>query len=208
MELKIVDAKGKATSKSAMLSEDVFGITPNDHAIYMDVKAYLAAQRQGTHKAKQRNEISGSTRKIKKQKGTGGARAGSVKSGTRVGGGRIFGPQPRDYTIKLNTKLKRLARKSALSYKASGDNIVVLEDLNFDAPKTKNFIEVLNNLKLNNDKVLLVTVGTNSNVHLSARNLQKAKVVSADSLNTYDIMNASKLVLAAGSIELIEKTLN
>jgi large subunit ribosomal protein L4 len=208
MELKIVDAKGKATSKSAVLSEDVFGITPNDHAIYMDVKAYLAAQRQGTHKSKQRNEISGSTRKLKKQKGTGGARAGSVKSGTRVGGGRIFGPEPRDYTIKLNTKLKRLARKSALSYKASNDNIVVLEDLNFDAPKTKNFVEVLNNLKLDNDKVLLVTAGTNGNVHLSARNLQKAKVVSADSLNTYDIMNASKLVLAAGSIELIEKTLN
>ena len=208
MELKIVDAKGKATSKSAVLSEDVFGITPNDHAIYMDVKAYLAAQRQGTHKSKQRNEISGSTRKLKKQKGTGGARAGSVKSGTRVGGGRIFGPEPRDYTIKLNTKLKRLARKSALSYKASNDNIVVLEDLNFYAPKTKNFVEVLNNLKLDNDKVLLVTAGTNGNVHLSARNLQKAKVVSADSLNTYDIMNASKLVLAAGSIELIEKTLN
>jgi large subunit ribosomal protein L4 len=145
---------------------------------------------------------------LKKQKGTGGARAGSVKSGTRVGGGRIFGPEPRDYTIKLNTKLKRLARKSALSYKASNDNIVVLEDLNFDAPKTKNFVEVLNNLKLDNDKVLLVTAGTNGNVHLSARNLQKAKVVSADSLNTYDIMNASKLVLAAGSIELIEKTLN
>lgn len=208
MELKIVDAKGKATSKSAVLSEDVFGIAPNDHAIYMDVKAYLAAQRQGTHKSKQRSEISGSTRKIKKQKGTGGARAGSVKSGTRVGGGRIFGPEPRDYTIKLNTKLKRLARKSALSYKASNDNIVVLEDLNFDAPKTKNFIEILNNLKLDNDKVLLVTAGTNGNVHLSARNLQKAKVVSADSLNTYDIMNATKLVLAAGSIELIEKTLN
>ena len=208
MELKIVDAKGKATSKSAVLSEDVFGITPNDHAIYMDVKAYLAAQRQGTHKSKQRNEISGSTRKLKKQKGTGGARAGSVKSCTRVGGSRIFGPEPRDYTIKLNTKLKRLARKSALSYKASNDNIVVLEDLNFDAPKTKNFVEVLNNLKLDNDKVLLVTAGTNGNVHLSARNLQKAKVVSADSLNTYDIMNASKLVLAAWSIELIEKTLN
>lgn len=208
MELKIVDAKGKATSKSALLSDEVFGITPNDHAIYMDVKAYLAAQRQGTHKSKERNEIAGSTRKIKKQKGTGGARAGSVKSGTRVGGGRIFGPEPRDYTIKLNTKLKRLARKSALSYKASNDNIVVLEDFSFETPKTKNFIEVLNNLKLANDKVLLVTAGTDRNVHLSARNLQGAKVVSASSLNTYDIMNAGKLVLAAGSIELIEKTLN
>jgi len=208
MELKIVDAKGKATSMTATLSDEVFGITPNDHAIYLDVKAYLAAQRQGTHKAKQRSEISGSTRKLKKQKGTGGARAGSVKSGTRVGGGRIFGPEPRDYTIKLNTKVKRLARKSALSYKAIAGSILVLEDLSFETPKTKNFIEFLNNLNVASDKVLLVTSATDSNVYLSARNLSKAKVVSADSLNTYDIMNAGKLILSAGSIELIEKTLN
>lgn len=208
MELKIVDVKGKATAKSVTLSEDVFGITPNDHAIYLDVKSYLASQRQGTHKSKQRAEIAGSTRKIKKQKGTGGARAGSVKSGTRVGGGRIFGPQPRDYAFKLNVKLKRLARKSALSYKASGENIVVLEDLKFDQPKTKNFVELLNNLSLANNKVLLVTAGNDSNVYLSSRNIQKVKVVSADSLNTYDIINAGKLVLAEGAVELIEKTLN
>jgi large subunit ribosomal protein L4 len=208
MELKIVDVKGKATAKSVTLSEDIFGITPNDHAIYLDVKSYLASQRQGTHKAKQRNEISGSTRKIKKQKGTGGARAGSVKSGTRVGGGRIFGPQPRDYAFKLNVKLKRLARKSALSYKASGENIVVLEDVKFDQPKTKNFLELMNNLSLSNQKILLVTAANDNNVYLSSRNIKGAKVVSADSLNTYDIMNAGKLVLAEGAIELIEKTLN
>lgn len=208
MELKIVDTKGKATSKSATLSDEIFGIAPNDHAIYMDVKSYLAAQRQGTHKAKQRAEIVGSTKKIKKQKGTGGARAGSIKSGTRVGGGRIFGPQPRDYSFKLNTKLKRLARKSALSYKASSENIVILEDIAFDQPKTKGFIELLNNLSLSNDKVLLVTAKHDANVHLSARNLPRTKVVSAESLNTYDIMNAGKLVLVEGSIEQIQNILN
>ncbi len=208
MELKIVDAKGKATAKSVTLSEEIFGITPNDHAIYLDVKSYLASQRQGTHKAKQRNEVSGSTRKLKKQKGTGGARAGSVKSGTRVGGGRMFGPQPRDYAFKLNVKLKRLARKSALSYKASAENIMVLEDLKFDQPKTKNFVELMNNLSLTNKKVLLVTATNDNNVYLSSRNIQGAKVVSADSLNTYDIMNAGKLILAEGAVEVIEKTLN
>jgi len=208
MELKIVDVKGKATAKSVTLSEEIFGITPNDHAIYLDVKSYLASQRQGTHKSKQRAEIAGSTRKIKKQKGTGGARAGSVKSGTRVGGGRIFGPQPRDYAFKLNVKLKRLARKSALSYKASSESIVVLEDVKFDQPKTKNFLELMNNLSLSNQKILLVTAANDNNVYLSSRNIKGAKVVSADSLNTYDIMNAGKLVLAEGAIELIEKTLN
>lgn len=208
MELKIVDTKGKATSKSATLSDEIFGIAPNDHAIYMDVKSYLAAQRQGTHKAKQRAEIVGSTKKIKKQKGTGGARAGNIKSGTRVGGGRIFGPQPRDYSFKLNTKLKRLARKSALSYKASSDNIVILEDISFEQPKTKGFIELLNNLSLSNDKVLLVTAKHDANVYLSARNLPRTKVVSAESLNTYDIMNAGKLVLIEGSIEQIQNILN
>jgi large subunit ribosomal protein L4 len=208
MELKIVDVKGKVTAKSVTLSEDIFGITPNDHAIYLDVKSYLASQRQGTHKSKQRAEIAGSTRKIKKQKGTGGARAGSVKSGTRVGGGRIFGPQPRDYAFKLNVKLKRLARKSALSYKASSESIVVLEDVKFDQPKTKSFLELMNNLSLSNQKILLVTAANDNNVYLSSRNIKGAKVVSADSLNTYDIMNAGKLVLAEGAIELIEKTLN
>lgn len=208
MELKIVDTKGKATSKSVTLSDEVFGIEPNDHAIYMDVKHYLASRRQGTHKAKERSEIAGSTRKIKKQKGTGGARAGSVKSGTRVGGGRIFGPRPRNYSFKLNTKLKRLARKSALSYKAQGENIMVLEDFNFDTPKTKDFVALMGNLKLNDQKVLLVMGDKNDNVFLSSRNLQRAKVVTADSLNTYDIMNAGKLVLAESSIEVIEKVLN
>jgi large subunit ribosomal protein L4 len=208
MELKIVDVKGKATAKSVTLSEDIFGITPNDHAIYLDVKSYLASQRQGTHKSKQRAEIAGSTRKIKKQKGTGGARAGSVKSGTRVGGGRIFGPQPRDYAFKLNVKLKRLARKSALSYKASSENIVVLEDIKFDQPKTKSFLELMSNLSLSKQKILLVTATNDNNVYLSSRNIKGAKVVSAESLNTYDIMNAGKLVLAEGAIELIEKTLN
>lgn len=208
MELKIVDTKGKATSKSVTLSDEVFGIEPNDHAIYMDVKHYLASRRQGTHKAKERSEIAGSTRKIKKQKGTGGARAGSIKSGTRVGGGRIFGPRPRNYSFKLNTKLKRLARKSALSYKAQGENIMVLEDFNFDTPKTKDFVALMGNLKLNDQKVLLVMGAKNDNVFLSSRNLQRAKVVTADSLNTYDIMNAGKLVLAESSIEVIEKVLN
>jgi large subunit ribosomal protein L4 len=208
MELKIVDTKGKATSKSVTLSDAVFGIEPNDHAIYMDVKQYLASRRQGTHKAKERAEISGSTRKIKKQKGTGGARAGSIKSGTRIGGGRIFGPRPRNYSFKLNTKLKRLARKSALSYKASSENIMVLEDFNFDTPKTKDFVALMGNLKLNDQKVLLVMGAKNDNVLLSSRNLQRAKVVTADSLNTYDIMNAGKLVLAESSIEVIEKVLN
>ena len=208
MELKIVDTKGKATSKSVTLSDEVFGIEPNDHAIYMDVKHNLASRRQGTHKAKERSEIAGSTRKIKKQKGTGGARAGSVKSGTRVGGGRIFVPRPLNYSFKLNTKLKRLARKSALSYKAQGENIMVLEDFNFDTPKTKDFVALMGNLKLNDQKVLLVMGAKNDNVFLSSRNLQRAKVVTADSLNTYDIMNAGKLVLAESSIEVIEKVLN
>ncbi|MEO9257827.1 MAG: 50S ribosomal protein L4 [Crocinitomicaceae bacterium] len=208
MELKIFDAKGKATSKTATLSDDVFGIEPNNNAIFLDVKQFLANGRQGTHKSKQRAEIAGSTRKIKKQKGTGTARAGSIKSGTRVGGGRIFGPQPRDYGFKLNTKFKRLARKSALSQKAKDENIMILQDLNFDAPKTKEFIQLLDNLKLTNEKVLLVVGQKNDNVFLSSRNLQRAKVVTADTLNTYDIMNAGKLILAESSVEVIEKVLN
>jgi large subunit ribosomal protein L4 len=208
MELKIFDTKGKATSKSATLSDEVFGIEPNDHAIYLDVKQFLANGRQGTHKAKERAEIAGSTRKIKKQKGTGGARAGNIKSGTRVGGGRIFGPRPRNYGFKLNTKLKRLARKSALSYKAKDLGIVVLEDFNFADPKTKEFVTLLNNLQLTDKKVLMVLGSKNDNVLLSSRNLQRAKVVTADSLNTYDIMNAGTLVLAESSIEVIEKVLN
>ena len=208
MEAQVFDAKGKATSKKVTLSDSVFGIEPNDHAIYLDVKQHLANRRQGTHKAKERAEIAGSTRKIKKQKGTGGARAGSIKSGTRVGGGRIFGPRPRNYHFKLNVKLKRLARKSAFSYKAKGDAIMVLEDLNFDAAKTKDFKSLLSALKLENEKVLLILGEQNDNVYLSSRNLGRVKVVTADSVNTYDVLNARKVVLAVSSIEVIEKILN
>jgi len=208
MKAKIYDATGTVTAKSVTLSDDIFGIEPNNHAIYLDVKQHLANKRQGTHKSKERAEIAGSTRKIKKQKGTGGARAGSIKSGTRVGGGRIFGPRPRNYHFKLNVKLKRLARKSAFSYKAKGDAIMVLEDLNFDAAKTKDFKSLLSALKLENEKVLLILGEQNDNVYLSSRNLGRVKVVTADSVNTYDVLNARKVVLAVSSIEVIEKILN
>jgi large subunit ribosomal protein L4 len=208
MDVKVFDTTGKATSKKVTLSEGVFGIEPNDHAIYLDVKQHLANRRQGTHKAKERAEISGSTRKIKKQKGTGGARAGSIKSGTRVGGGRIFGPRPRNYHFKLNIKLKRLARKSAFSYKAKSDAILVLEDLNLTAPRTQEFKAMLANLKLENEKVLLIMGSTNDNVYLSSRNLGRIKVVTVDSVNTYDVLNAKKIVMLESSIEAIEKILN
>ena len=208
MEVKVFDAKGKATSKKVTLSDSVFGIEPNNHAIYLDVKQHLANRRQGTHKAKERAENSGSTRKIKKQKGTGGARAGSIKSGTRVGGGRIFGPRPRNYHFKLNIKLKRLARKSAFSYKAQSQSIMVLEDLKFDAAKTKDFKSLLAALKLENEKVLMILGDKNDNVYLSSRNLGRVKVVTADSVNTYDVLNAKKVVMAESSIEVIEKILN
>jgi len=192
MEVKVIGQNGKATSKTVALSDAIFGIEPNDHAIYLDVKQHLANKRQGTHKTKERNEIAGSTRKIKKQKGTGGARAGSIKSGTIVGGGRIFGPRPRNYHFKLNIKLKRLARKSAFAYKAKNDSLIVLEDLNFDAIKTKSFISLINNLELANDKVLFILGSQNDNVYLSSRNLKRVKVVTADSVNTYDVLNAKK----------------
>lgn len=208
MEVKVFDAKGKATSKKVTLSDTVFGIEPNDHAIYLDVKQHLANRRQGTHKSKERAEIAGSSRKIKKQKGTGGARVGNIKSGTRVGGGRIFGPRPRNYHFKLNVKLKRLARKSAFSYKAQNEGIMVLEDLNFDAAKTKDFISLLAALKLENEKVLMILGDQNDNVYLSSRNLGRVKVVTADSVNTFDVLNAKKVVLAESSIEVIEKILN
>lgn len=208
MEVKVIDSKGKATSKKVTLSETIFGIEPNDHAIYLDVKQHLANRRQGTHKSKERNEVSGSTRKLKKQKGTGGARAGSVKSGTRVGGGRIFGPRPRNYHFKLNIKLKRLARKSAFAYKAKLDSIVVLEDVALATPKTAEFRSMLSNLNLLNEKVLMIVGAGNDNVYLSSRNLQRVKVVSADSVNTYDVLNAKKVVLTESSIEVIEKILN
>jgi large subunit ribosomal protein L4 len=208
MEVKVFDAKGKATSKKVTLSEDIFGIEPSQHAIYLDVKQHLANKRQGTHKAKERAEIAGSTKKLKKQKGTGGARAGSAKSGTRVGGGRIFGPRPRNYSFKLNVKLKRLARKSAFAFKAQNDALMVLEDLAMDTPKTAEFKALLNNLKLENEKVLVILGAKNDNVYMSSRNLGKVKVVTADSVNTYDVLNARKVVLAESSIEVIEKILN
>lgn len=208
MEVKVIDSKGKATSKKVTLSDGIFGIEPNDHAIYLDVKQHLANRRQGTHKSKERAEVAGSTRKIKKQKGTGGARAGSVKSGTRVGGGRIFGPRPRNYHFKLNIKLKRLARKSAFAYKAKLDSIVVLEDVALTTPKTAEFKSMLSNLNLLNEKVLMIVGAGNDNVYLSSRNLQRVKVVSADSVNTYDVLNAKKVVLTESSIEVIEKILN
>nr|WP_294861393.1 50S ribosomal protein L4 [uncultured Fluviicola sp.] len=208
MEVKVIDSKGKATSKKVTLSDGIFGIEPNDHAIYLDVKQHLANRRQGTHKSKERAEIAGSTRKLKKQKGTGGARAGSVKSGTRVGGGRIFGPRPRNYHFKLNIKLKRLARKSAFAYKAKLDSILVVEDVALTTPKTAEFKSMLSNLNLLNDKVLMIVGAGNDNVYLSSRNLQRVKVVSADSVNTYDVLNAKKVVLTESSIEVIEKILN
>ncbi len=208
MELKVLSAKGNATSKSVSLSDNVFGIEPNDHAIYLDVKQHLANRRQGTHKAKERAEIQGSTKKIKKQKGTGGARAGSIKSGTRVGGGRIFGPRPRNYHFKLNTKLKQLARKSAFSYKVKNESLMIIEDVKFDNANTKGFKDLISNLKLEDNKVLMILGEKNDNVYLSSRNLKKIKVVTADSVNTFDVLNASKVVMDKSSIEAIEKILN
>ncbi len=208
MEVKVLNQSGKATTKKVALSEGIFGIEPNDHAIYLDVKQHLANRRQGTHKSKERSELSGSTRKIKKQKGTGGARAGSIKSGTIVGGARIFGPKPRDYSFKLNVKVKRLARKSALSYKVKSDDLLIVEDFNFDSPKTKAFISFVDSLELTNEKLLFILGSQNDNVYLSSKNLKKVKVVTAESVNTYDILNAKKILLAESSIEVIENILN
>ena len=208
MEVTVFDSKGKATSKKVTLSDAIFGIEPNDHAIYLDVKQHLANRRQGTHKAKERAEIAGSSRKIKKQKGTGGARVGNIKSGTRVGGGRIFGPRPRNYHFKLNVKLKRLARKSAFAYKMKSESILVLEDLQMASPKTQEFKALLAGLKLENEKVLLILGSQNDNVYWSSRNLGRIKVVTADSVNTFDVLNARKIVMAESSIEVIEKILN
>ena len=205
MEVKVLNISGKETGAKVQLPESVFGIEPNDHAIYLDVKQYLANQRQGTHKSKQRNEIAGSTRKLYKQKGTGGARAGSIKSPLFNGGGRVFGPQPRDYSFKLNKKLKSLARKSALAYKAQDNSIVVLEDFNFDSIKTKNYINLVNALNLTGEKTLLVLPEQNNNIYLSSRNIQKAKVITASDLNTYDVLNAGKLLLTANSLKTLEE---
>ena len=207
MKLKIYDSKGAATAQSVTLADEVFGIEPNNHAIYLDVKQHLANKRQGTHKSKERNEIAGSTRKIKRQKGTGGARAGSVKSGTRVGGGRIFGPRPRNYHFKLNVKLKRLARKSAFAFKMKSDSLMVIQDLHMEA-KTKDFKALLSSLNLENQKVLFILGDKTDSVYLAARNLGRVKVVTADSFNTYDVLNASKVILAESSIEKIQTILN
>jgi large subunit ribosomal protein L4 len=208
MEVNVINIEGKETGKKVTLSDLIFGVDPNDHAIYLDVKQYLANQRQGTHKAKERAEIAGSTRKIKKQKGTGTARAGSIKSPVFRGGGRVFGPRPRNYGFKLNKKVKQLARKSALTYKAKDNSIIVLEDFNFEAPKTKEFITLQNNLKINDKKSLFVLTEANKNIYLSSRNLKGVKVVLASELTTYDILNASSLVLLEGSIENIEGVFN
>lgn len=208
MELAVIDTKGKKTSKKVKLNSDIFGIEPNDHAIYLDVKQHMANRRQGTHKAKERAEISGSTRKIKKQKGTGTARAGSIKSGTRVGGGRIFGPRPRNYSFKLNKKLKQLARKSALAYKAKEEAIIVLEDFSIDTPKTKEYLSILNNLSFGDTKTLLVVPEGNTNISLSARNIQKANVTIAYKLNTYEILNASNLIILESALPKVEELFN
>ncbi|HIY77358.1 MAG TPA: 50S ribosomal protein L4 [Candidatus Sphingobacterium stercorigallinarum] len=205
MEVNVFNLSGKETGAKVQLPESVFGIEPNDHAIYLDVKQYLANQRQGTHKSKQRNEIAGSTRKLHKQKGTGGARAGSIKSPLFNGGGRVFGPQPRDYSFKLNKKLKQLARKSALSYKAKENNVVVLDELNFDGIKTKNYISLVKALNVADEKTLLVLPAYNNNVYLSSRNLKKAKVIVASELNTYDVLNATKLLLTTDAVKTLEE---
>lgn len=208
MEVKVLDFKGKDTGRKVVLSEEVFGIEPNNHAVYLDVKQYLANQRQGTHKAKERNEIAGSTRKIKKQKGTGTARAGSVKSPVFKGGGRVFGPRPRSYSFKLNKSLKRLARKSAFSLKAKSSELLVVEDFNFDNPSTKQFIEVLRALGVENKKSLFVFGDSNKNVYLSSRNLKGVKAITHSELSTYDILNSNNLVLLESSVEPIETTLS
>ncbi|MEB8329994.1 50S ribosomal protein L4 [Flavobacteriaceae bacterium KMM 6897] len=207
MKVAVLDITGKETGRKVELSDNVFGIEPNNHAVYLDVKQYLAHQRQGTHKSKERAEIAGSTRKIKKQKGTGTARAGSIKSPIFKGGGRIFGPRPKDYTQKLNKNLKRLARKSALSIKSKEQAIVVVEDFNFDAPKTKEFKQVLKSLGLENKKSLFVLGDSNNNVYLSSRNLKRSEVVINSELSTYKILNAGSIVLMEGALEGIESNL-
>jgi large subunit ribosomal protein L4 len=208
MEVKVLDFNGKDTGRKVQLSDSVFGIEPNNHAVYLDVKQYLANQRQGTHKAKERAEVAGSTRKIKKQKGTGTARAGSAKNPLFKGGGTVFGPRPRSYSFKLNKAVKRLARKSAFSIKAKESNIIVVEDFTFDAPNTKNFINVLKALGLENKKSLFVLGDSNKNVYLSSRNLKGSNVLSNLELSTYAILNANNLVLLEGSLEGIEDNLS
>ncbi|NJN27107.1 MAG: 50S ribosomal protein L4 [Cyclobacteriaceae bacterium] len=208
MDIAILNIKGEDTGRKAALNDEVFKIEPNDHAIYLDVKQYLANQRQGTHKSKERAEISGSTRKVKKQKGTGTARMGSVKSPLLRGGGTVFGPKPRDYSFKLNKKVKVLARKSALAYKIQDENIVVLEDFKLDTPKTKVYLEMIKSLALNGKKTLMVIPEVDKNIILSGRNIPKVKIALATDINTYDVLNADKLILCEGSIVKIENILN
>ena len=207
MELTVLNTAGKETGRKVELMDTIFSIEPNDHAIYLDVKQYLANKRQGTSKSKERNEIAGSTRKIKKQKGTGGARAGSIKNPLFTGGGRVFGPQPRDYWFKLNKKVKALARKSALSYKAKNHEIVVLEDFTLETAKTKDYIALLNNLKIDDKKSLVILNEPNKNIYLSSRNLTGSRVVTISELTTYDIMNSSSLVFVESSLDNIQKSL-
>lgn len=207
MELSVLDIKGKETGRKVTLNDQIFGIEPSDHAIYLDVKQYMANQRQGTHKSKERGDITGSTRKIKKQKGTGTARAGSIKSPIFRGGGRVFGPRPRNYGFKLNKKVKQLARKSALTYKASEQSILVLEDFNFESPKTKEMVAIKSNLQIADKKSLFILPVENNNIYLSTRNLQDVSVVIASELNTYQILNAKTIVLLEGSVEKIEEAL-
>jgi large subunit ribosomal protein L4 len=208
MELSVLNIKGEDSGKKVTLSEDIFGIQPNEHAIYLDVKQYLANQRQGTHKAKERAEVSYSTRKIKRQKGTGGARAGSIKSPVFVGGGRIFGPRPRDYSFKINKKVKSLARKSVFAAKAQAESISVIESFSFDAPRTKSFLEVLAALALTNTKTLFILPDVDTNVYLSGRNIPKTKVTTADMVNTYDLMNADRLIISEPALSKLETLFN
>ena len=205
MKLSVYNTEGKETSKSVTLSKDIFGIEPNDHAVYLDVKHFLAAQRQGTHKSKERSDVSGSRRKLRKQKGSGAARVGDIKNPLFRGGGRVFGPRPRDYNFKLNKKVKVLARKSALSQMAINKNIIVLEDFSMEAPSTKDYATILANFDQSNNKTLLILADSNKNILLSSRNLKSTKVVSVSSLTTYDLMNAHKLMFVESSIKEIEK---
>jgi large subunit ribosomal protein L4 len=207
MDFAIVKQSGEKTGRNVSLSADVFGIEPNDHAIWLDVKSFLANQRQGTHKSKQRNEIAGSSKKIKKQKGTGGARAGNIKNPQFKGGGRIFGPAPRDYSFKLNKKVKDLARKSALSYKAKDQSIAIVEDFNFESPKTKQYQTLLKSLSLADKKTLLVLAESNKNVALAGRNIPNTKIITASQINTYDVVNADRLILLESSINKIDNLL-
>ena len=205
MEIKVLNKEGKATDKKVSLTKEIFAIEPNDHAIYLDVKQYLANQRQGTHQSRERGDIAGSTRKIKKQKGTGTARAGSIKNPLFRGGGRVFGPRPKSYSFKLNKKLKVLARKSALTYKAKEESILVIENLSFKIPKTKDFLSIIKNLKIDGVKSLFVTSEKDQNTFLSSRNLKNAKVITADKLNTYDILYSHKLIISQNAFDQIEK---